>query len=126
MAYNGQPIKFSLRIDGMDLWDRLWNVDKVFIGLWNNMAKLCDQCEITEAYQKVFDTYFPNEGFVDESLDHDNAYVTLYEKMTKEICDKLSPTIGKLPTGKVLYIAEHEPILFNPETGEGWLTGYMR
>ena len=126
MAYSGQPIKFSLRIDGMDLWDRLWNVDEIFIGLWNNMVRLCDQCEITKAFQKVFDTYFPTEGFIDETLDHDNAYVTLYEKMTKEICDKLSPTIGKLPTGKVLYISEHEPILFNPETGEGWLTGYMR
>lgn len=126
MAYNGKPIRFNLEIEGMDAFDELFSVDKIFISIWNSMANLCNECKITEAFQKVFDTYYPNEGFVDESLDYDNAYVVLYEKMTKEICDKLSPTIGRIPTGKTVYVAEHEPILFNPETGEGWLTGYIK
>lgn len=117
------PVKFELCIDDLDYLDSLF-AERIFIGIWNSMARLFKECEITEAYQKVFDDFFPEENRANQK--NDNAYVTLFEKMTKEICDKISPTIGKLPSGKVLYLNENEPITFDPKTGKGWLAGYLK
>lgn len=117
------PVTFELQIDGLNYLDSLF-AEKAFLGIWNSMARLFEKCELTKAYQKVFDDYFPEENSANEKCD--NAYVALYEKMTKEICDKFSPSIGKLPSGKVLYLNENEPIAFDPKVGKGWLAGYLK
>lgn len=117
------PVRFELCIDGLEERDKDF-ATKIFLGVWNSMARLFKSCELTEAYQNVFDTYYPTENSADSNMD--NAYVSLYEKMTKEICDKLSPSLGVLPSGKTIYVSENEPITFDPKIGKGWLTGYVK
>lgn len=117
------PVRFELNIDGLDDQDKEF-ATKIFLGVWNSMARLWKSCELTEAYQKVFDTYYPMENFA--NTNSDNAYVSLFERMTKEICDKISPLLGILPSGKTIYISESEPITFDPKIGIGWLTGYVK
>jgi len=119
------PVRFELCIDGIDERDKEF-ATKIFLDVWNSMARLFESCELSKAYQQVFDTYYPTENSVDDSLDHDNAYVSLFERMTKEVCDKISPVLGVLPSGKTIYVSENEPITFDPKIGVGWLTGYVK
>lgn len=116
-------VRFELCIDGLEERDKDF-ATKIFLGVWNSMARLFKSCELTEAYQNVFDTYYPTENSANNNMD--NAYVSLYEKMEKEICDKLSPSLGVLPSGKTIYVSENEPITFDPKFGKGWLTGYVK
>lgn len=111
-------VRFELCIDGIDERDKEF-ATKIFLDVWNSMARLLESCELTKAYQQVFDTYYPTENSVDDSLDHDNAYVSLFERMAKEVCDKISPVLGVLPSGKTIYVSENEPVTFDPKIGIG-------
>lgn len=117
------PVRFELCIDGIDEQDKEF-ATKIFLDVWNSMARLLESCELTKAYQKVFDMYYPTENCADTNFD--NAYVSLFERMAKEVCDKISPVLGVLPSGKTIYVSENEPVTFDPKIGIGWLTGYVK
>ena len=74
------PVRFELCIEGIDERDKEF-ATKIFLDVWNSMARLLESCELTKAYQKVFDMYYPTENHV--NTNPDNAYVSLFERMAK-------------------------------------------
>lgn len=116
-------IKFEFDIDGADIWNgEAFFVKDAFLRVYNTAADLFNERAVEE-YNKVFERYFPDEFGGNDNCD--NAYMELYLQSFKELSDKLSETIGILPTGRRVYL-DKEPVTIAADMKTGFCNGYVK
>lgn len=117
---DSKVFRFVMVLDGIYPEEQPY-AEEVYLKLWNKMSDVFRDTALCAFWNEAMETYYP-----DENIGGSEILNSIFDRITKEVADKLSAEYGRLPSGRCIYIREKEPITIDYSHNVAWARGYVK